>query len=225
MRARTLQSSFTTAGGTVTVDYGIHGLHTYTAAAGTEYATVDALCAAIGVAFGADMSVGLGLVTAGCVSWTDATGWVWSLIISEAAMAAYLGTPTSLVGQAGSSTYTGAVCPGWWSGYVRRDWQYEYGVEYPSLHTHQGGQRLSGMQRTGDIILWASIAALTEIEQLYRCLYYSLDRRELTDDLSRVFVVGDTNQLQAVIQAFPMSDLRVPLIRVEATVGIGMGGP
>lgn len=214
MRSRTLQASFTSTGGTVVVDSGVHGTFTATIAAGTVFAAIGDLCAELySQLSGVLSSVFLG--TDGKVVWRLTNSWLSTLTISEAAMGAYLATPDAELGDGWIDEWQGAVCPGWWSGYVRRDWQYEYGSEYSAVNTHQGGQRTPGRVRSGDIVLWSSVAALTEIEQLYRCLYYALDRRTLTDDLSRTFVIGDAGRIEAVTQAHPMTYLRLPLVMVE----------
>lgn len=214
MRSRTLQASFTSTGGTVVVDSGVHGTFTATIVAGTVFATIDDLCDDLTTQLSGVLS-GVRLGTTGKVAWQLTNSWLSTLTISEAAMATYLATADAELVDGWVDEWEGSVCPGWWSGYVRRDWQYEYGSEYSAVNTHQGGQRTPGRVRSGDIVLWSSVAALTEIEQLYRCLYYALDRHTLTDDLSRTFVIGDAGRIEAVPQSHPMTYLRLPLIRVE----------
>jgi len=215
MNAQEWQTSYIIpAGGmSVEIDFGAHGTYSFSWLHGHEEESIDEWCAALSAEFVGRMV--WVLQDDGKIEMQEANGYTWGWTCTDPLFAAYLGLPASLAGQAGP--YEGTVCPGWWAGYVKRDWGYSRTRKAALLGGGQGGIRTTGIGQSDRIIFWSSIDAVTEAAQLYRMLYYAADNRILKDDSGRRFVLGDQAILQAEFDRWPRSAMEVELLAVEVT--------
>ncbi len=203
MLARNFQCSFLVTEDVAVswVSAGPGGTINKTIPAGTEYDTLEdwatyltGLFASAWISFTFDEA-------GGSITVVDPAGLAWTLTTGSSLLAAYLGLSTV---EAHTGDYEGAVVPGWWSGYVKRDWGYSPVRSVAKIGAEYGTVRHGSPNVADDFILWASFDTSVAWVQLYTFISYAADGKTFTDNAGRKFIIGEQSEFSQALVAPPM---------------------